>query len=95
MQIRVDFKVSFKPLPGVIRILLVLKAMSSHTANHLDRALAAVCANCPACRHARKTQKGPVFSFVKKVEGRLCPFCQAYERVYGRKSYQAVPEETS
>ena len=62
--------------------------MSDHIANSLDRVLASVCANCPACRHARKTQEGAIFSFVKKVEGNVCPFCQAYERVYGRKSYE-------
>ena len=65
--------------------------MTSPTASNLDRALAAVCEHCPACRHARKTQEGPVYSFVKKVEGHLCPFCQAYERVHERKSYQAAP----
>ena len=62
--------------------------MNSQNASNLDRALAAVCANCPACRHARKTQKGAIYSFVKKVEGSICPFCQAYERVNGRKSYE-------
>ena len=62
--------------------------MSAQNANKLDQALAAVCANCPACRHARKAQEGPIFSFVKKVEENVCPFCQAYERVYGRKSYE-------
>ncbi len=66
--------------------------MTSQDPTILDRALAAVCSACPACRHARKTQKGPIYSLVKKVEGDLCPFCQAYERVYGRKSHQAIPK---
>ena len=65
--------------------------MSSQSSSKLDRALAAVCANCPACRHARKTQKGLVFALVKKVEDKICPFCKAYERVYGRKSYHPIP----
>ena len=63
--------------------------MNARSVNNLDRALATVCAKGPVCRHARKTQEGPIFSFVKKVEGNVCPFCQAYERVYGRKSYEA------
>jgi hypothetical protein len=25
---------------------------------------------------------------VKKIEARLCPFCRAYERVYGRKAHE-------
>ena len=65
--------------------------ITSHSAGNLDRALAAVCSGCPACRHARKTQEGPIFTFVQKVEGNICPFCQAYERVYGRKAHQPVP----
>ena len=68
--------------------------MNSTTSSKLDRTLASVCANCPVCRHARKKQAGPVFSFVKRVEGRLCPFCQAYARVHGRKSYEPIPKET-
>ncbi len=64
--------------------------MNAKPISYLDRALTVVCLNCPVCRHARKTQEGPVFSFVKKVEGSICPFCQAYERVHGRKSYQSL-----
>lgn len=53
-----------------------------------DRAMAAVCVHCPVCRHARKKQKGPAYRFVRTVEGRLCPFCRAYEKVYGRKAHE-------
>ena len=53
-----------------------------------DRAMAAACVNCPLCRHARKKQKGPVYLFVRKIEGGLCPFCRAYEKVYGRKAHE-------
>jgi uncharacterized protein CbrC (UPF0167 family) len=53
-----------------------------------DRSMAAVCVNCPVCRHARKKQKGPVYLFVRTIEGNLCPFCRAYERVYGRKAHE-------
>lgn len=55
-----------------------------------DRKLAKFCATCPVCKHARKTQKGVAFWFVRKIEGNLCPFCKAYERVYGRKAHQPV-----
>lgn len=55
-----------------------------------DRKLAKFCISCPVCRHARKKQQGAAFWFVKKIEGDLCPFCKAYERVYGRKSHQPL-----
>ncbi len=56
-----------------------------------DRAMAQVCVECPVCVNARETQKGPALWFVKGVEGRICPFCQAYERVYGRKAHELEP----
>ena len=31
--------------------------------------------------------------FVRHIEGSLCPYCRAYERVYGRKAHEPVPEE--
>lgn len=55
--------------------------------SRLDRALAAVCRNCPVCRTARRRQRGPAFALVRRVEGRLCPFCRAYARVYGRPAH--------
>jgi len=30
-----------------------------------------------------------LFWFVKMVEGRLCPQCRAYEKVYGRKAHES------
>ena len=56
----------------------------------MDRSLAKVCMNCPVCRHARKKQQGAAYWFVRKIEGNLCPFCKAYERVYGRKAHKPV-----
>lgn len=56
-----------------------------------DKASAQKCVECPMCRHARKKQKGLAFWFVKHVEGGLCPNCQAYERVYGRKAHEPMP----
>jgi hypothetical protein len=58
--------------------------MKSQPPSALDRALAKVCANCPVCRRARKRQGGLAFWLVRHVESWLCPFCRAYERVYGR-----------
>ena len=55
-----------------------------------DRKLAKFCISCPVCRHARNKQQGAAFWFVKKIEGDLCPFCKAYERVYGRKAHQPI-----
>ena len=55
---------------------------------NLDRKMAEICAHCTLCRHARKTQRGFSFWMVRKVEGALCPFCKAYERVYGRKAHE-------
>jgi hypothetical protein len=52
-----------------------------------DRKLAKFCVSCPVCRHARKKQEGAAF---KNIEGNLCPFCKAYERVYGRKAHQPI-----
>lgn len=57
-----------------------------------DRAMAQRCVTCPVCTRARKNQKGLAFWFVKTIEGSVCPYCKAYERVYGRKAHQPVPE---
>jgi len=56
-----------------------------------DRKKANQCLNCPVCRHARATQKGIAYFFVKHIEGGFCPACQAYEKVYGRKSHEPIP----
>ncbi|MBP1710551.1 MAG: hypothetical protein H6Q49_753 [Deltaproteobacteria bacterium] len=55
-----------------------------------DRKMAKVCVSCPVCKHARKKQQGAAFWFVQKIEGDLCPFCKAFERVYGRKAHQSL-----
>lgn len=54
-----------------------------------DKQMAMKCAHCPACKRAKKKQKGFVFWFVKKIEADICPYCQAYEKVYGKKAYVA------
>lgn len=58
--------------------------------SEIDRKLAAFCLVCPVCSHARKKQKGLAFTFVQKIEGSICPFCRAYERVYGKKAHQPI-----
>jgi len=55
-----------------------------------DRFMAKVCMNCTVCKYARKKQQGAAFWFVSKIEGDLCPFCRAYERVYGRKAHESA-----
>ncbi|NLH71669.1 MAG: hypothetical protein GX456_01290 [Verrucomicrobia bacterium] len=63
--------------------------MEPRKATNIDRAMAEICRVCPVCRQARKNQTGLANKLVKKVEARLCPFCRAYERVYGKKAYEA------
>ncbi len=56
-----------------------------------DREMAQKCVECPVCAHARRKQRGIIFWFVKKIEGGVCPYCKAYERVYGKKAHEALP----
>ncbi len=54
-----------------------------------QRRMAEFCRDkCPVCRHARNKQRGFLFWFVKKVETKYCPHCQAYEQVYGKKAHE-------
>lgn len=62
--------------------------MKTSHVSKFDRLLAGVCRNCPICRRARRRQSGLAFWLVKKVEHTFCPFCRAYGRVYGRKTYE-------
>ncbi len=55
-----------------------------------DRERAQACIQCPVCGHARKKQKGLAFWFVKHIEGSICPNCQAYEKVYGKKAHEPI-----
>ena len=58
-----------------------------------DRAMAQKCLDCLVCKKARKNQKGFFFWFVKTMEAKLCPYCIAYKKVYGRKAHEAIPSE--
>jgi hypothetical protein len=64
--------------------------MENKQAGMFMRALASVCKTCPVCRTARRNQEGLAYSFVKNIEGGFCPFCMAYERVYGRKAHEPM-----
>ena len=54
-----------------------------------DRAMAQRCVECPVCSRARNKQRGIAFWFVKNIENGICPYCAAYERVYGKKAHEA------
>ena len=62
--------------------------MGSDAITDKDRALAQRCIDCAVCKKARDTQRGLAYWFVKKIEGGLCPYCKAYERVYHRKAHE-------
>ncbi len=62
--------------------------MNAANITEKDRELAQKCVACPVCDRARDKQKGFAFWFVKTVENRVCPACQAYERVYGKKAHE-------
>ena len=63
------------------------------TITEKDRKKAQICLECPVCRRAREKQKGVAFWFVKVIEGSLCPYCKAYEKVYGRKAHEPAPAD--
>jgi uncharacterized protein CbrC (UPF0167 family) len=62
--------------------------MSVQKPSPLDKTLAGFCLKCLVCRRARRQQRGTAFWLVKHVEASLCPFCRAYERVYGCKAHE-------
>jgi hypothetical protein len=65
--------------------------MNNETITNKDREKAQKCLDCTLCDYARKKQKGIAFWFVKAIEGSLCPYCKAYEKVYGRKAHEPIP----
>ena len=66
--------------------------MSENTITDKDREMAQFCMQCPICRRARTKQRGLIHWFVKKIEGQFCPYCQAYEKVYGRKAHEPLTD---
>jgi hypothetical protein len=67
--------------------------MNQDNVSSVDRWLARVCVNCLLCRTARRRQGGWAFKLVSRLERRFCPFCRAYERVYGRKAHEPLGEQ--
>lgn len=64
--------------------------MTEQMITEKDRELAQQCVQCPVCNHARRKQRGILFWFVKRLEGRVCPACKAYEKVYGKKAHEPM-----
>jgi len=60
----------------------------SYQITERDRRMAQFCVNCPVCKRARNRQEGVAYWFVKNIEDGFCPFCKAYERVYGKKAHE-------
>ncbi len=67
--------------------------MSNKGISERDRKRAQQCVDCLLCKKARRNQRGVSYWLVKHVEGSVCPFCKAYERVYGRKAHEPIPDE--
>ncbi len=65
--------------------------MSGEQVTEKDRAMALKCLECPVCRRARAARRGLAYWFVRLIEGGLCPYCRAYEKVYGRKAHEPTP----
>jgi hypothetical protein len=59
------------------------------TVTEKDKAMALRCLDCPVCSRARKKQRGIAYWFVKNIENGICPYCAAYEKVYGKKAHEA------
>ena len=53
-----------------------------------QKRMAQKCIDCKLCSYARKKKKGFLYQLVK-IESRICPFCKAYEKVYGVKAYES------
>lgn len=67
--------------------------MENVNASEKDLELARICLNCPCGKNARLEQKGFFYDIVKNFTEEVCPFCQAYERVYGRKAHEPVQSQ--
>ncbi|WP_287154731.1 hypothetical protein [Candidatus Solincola tengchongensis] len=49
---------------------------------------------CTACKLGRKRGKGLFYRIVRlESKLRFCPWCRAYEKVYGVPAYQKPPSE--
>ncbi len=68
--------------------------MENANVSDKDRQMAALCIACPMCKNARIDQGGFMNACVKNFTESICPFCQAYERVYGRKAHEPVEQQS-
>jgi hypothetical protein len=66
--------------------------MPEQSVTDRDREMARKCEQCPVCTRGRTKQRGLAYWFVRLIEGGACPYCRAYERVYGRKAHEPTPE---
>jgi hypothetical protein len=65
--------------------------VTAETITEKDREMAEFCkSKCPVCVHGRKRQRGLAYWFMKNVEAKICPYCQAYERVYGKPAHEKL-----
>jgi len=64
--------------------------MGNEDITEKDREMAEFCKNCPVCNRARNNQQSLANWFVRRIESKFCPYCQAYERVYGKKPHEPV-----
>lgn len=71
------------------KIFMEIK-MDASAVTEKDKEMAKKCLECPVCNKARKNQKGIAYWFVKTIEGGLCPYCKAYEKVYGKKAHEPL-----
>lgn len=62
--------------------------MNTTFATEKDKQMAKHCVECQVCTRARKKQRRIAYWFVKNIENGLCPYCKAYERVYGKKAHE-------
>lgn len=65
--------------------------MQNEDVTEKDKEMAQICLSCPCCKIALEEQEGLMYSCVKDYAEELCPFGQAYEKVYGRKPHEPVP----
>jgi len=68
--------------------------MQNPQSSRIQQLLAKVCGVCPVCIRARNKQRGLAYRFVKNIDYALCPFCRAYEKVRGRKSYEPTSDHS-
>lgn len=68
--------------------------MNNDEITEKDRTMAQKCMDCEVCKKARRDQKGLAFWFVRAIEGSICPYCRAYEKVHGRKAHEPAVTNT-